>query len=94
MKSTTNVTISTLVVLVAIMATELLGHPATTTTTTTGDQNVRHHHHRHQHADPNSGRASRLLYSPRSRSLNNNNVPDMHTALRRFFNIHLLFFSI
>ncbi|XP_046452208.1 uncharacterized protein LOC124200128 isoform X2 [Daphnia pulex] len=82
MKSTTNVTISTLVMLVAIMATELLGHPATTTTTT-GDQNVRHHHHRHQHADPNSGRASRLLYSPRSRSLNNNNVPDMHTALRR-----------
>lgn len=74
MKST-NVT--TLVVLTALMATELLGHP-------TPDENVRHHHHRHQHSDPNIGRASRLLYSPRSRSLNNNNVPDMHTALRRY----------
>lgn len=74
-----NVTMSTLVVLLAIMATELLGHP-------TPDQSDRHHHHhRHQHTDPNIGRASRLLYSPRSRSLNNNNVPDMHTALRRWW---------
>ena len=72
-----NVTMSTLVVLLAIMATELLGHP------TPDESDRHHHHHRHQHTDPNIGRASRLLYSPRSRSLNNNNVPDMHTALRR-----------
>ena len=74
-----NVTMSTLVVLLAIMATELLGHP------TPDESDRHHHHHRHQHTDPNIGRASRLLYSPRSRSLNNNNVPDMHTALRRWW---------
>jgi hypothetical protein len=77
-KSTSTVTISTLVGLMVIMATELLGHPLTTP-----DQSISQHHHRHHHTDPNIGRASRLLYSPRSRSLNNNNVPDMHTALRR-----------
>lgn len=61
--------------LVLVMATELLGHPYP-------DKNGLRHH-RHYESDPNSGRASRLLYSPRSRSLNNNNVLDMHTALRR-----------
>ncbi|KAK4008929.1 hypothetical protein OUZ56_014050 [Daphnia magna] len=73
---TTVVTIPIIVVLMAVLTTELLGHP-------TPDQRSQHHNHRHQHTDPNSGRASRLLYSPRSRSLSNNNVPDMHTALRR-----------
>lgn len=74
---TTVVTIPIIVVLMAVLTTELLGHP-------TPDQRSQHHNHRHQHTDPNSGRASRLLYSPRSRSLSNNNVPDMHTALRRY----------
>lgn len=63
--------------LVLVMATELLSHPYPDKH---GHQK-RHQHH--QESDPNSGRASRLLYSPRSRSLNNNNVLDMHTALRR-----------
>lgn len=59
--------------LVIAMATGLLGHPEP-------NKNVHRHH---EATDPNSGRASRLLYSPRSRALNNNNVLDMHTALRR-----------
>lgn len=65
-----------IVLLMAVLTTELLGHPTT-------DKRSQQHHHRHQNTDPNVGRASRLLYSPRSRSLSNNNVPDMHTALRR-----------
>lgn len=60
---------------VLVMATGLLCQPR-------HEKSNHHHYHRHE-ADPNSSRASRLLYSPRIRTVGSSKNVDMHTVLRR-----------
>lgn len=65
-----NLRATTVACIVLVMATGLLGEQEKS-------------RRRERHDDPNASRASRLLYSPRSRTAGSVKSADMHTVLRR-----------